>query len=177
MKYLILSVLFLPSVLFAGQSDIATFMNGHADMFQQLSSRYNDRTAYKLSRYPGQKAGAVRSPGAGGKSKSKTAGAAATTTGPEIPPPTTQTFTGKSAWSDMKATIINYHTHFVGKIETTAPAEKWILKNGETIVTSGSVNDLYNFTFDVPGEFKPGLDLTIMVIKDESQYPSLIELH
>ncbi len=176
MKLLILLALLSPSLLLADQSDIATFMSGHAEMFQQLLRRYNDRTAYKLSRYPGQKV-SYRSPGTGRGAKSKTVSAPATATGPVIPPPTTQSFSGKSAWSDMKCTVTNYHTHYVGKVETTAPAEKWILKNGETLVSSGSINDVYNFTFDIPGEFKPGLDLTIMVIKDETQYPSLLALH
>lgn len=174
MKRLFLIVFFIPSLILAEQSDLATFMSSHADMFQQLLKRYNDRTAYKLARYPGQK---VAFAGSHGSGKSKTAAAPSTATGPSIPPPTTQTFSGSSAWSDMKATITNYHTHFVGKVETTAPAEKWILKNGDTLISSGSINDQYNFTFDIPGEFKPGLDLTIMVIKDETQYPSLLALH
>src|SRR5208282_890143 len=101
LKHLFLLVLFIPSLLLADQSDIATFMGGHADMFQQLLRRYNDRTAYKLARYPGQKGPSNRSPGSGGSGKSKSVSAPATATSPVVPPPTTQTFSGSSAWSDM----------------------------------------------------------------------------
>ncbi len=142
----------------------------NADMFEEVGKRYNDQVEYHLKNMPGQRVSAKKKPVFISNKPE--------TTTP--PPPITQVFSAKSAWSDLKVTIINYHTHYQIRGESTAPAEKWILKKEDpdkTEVAAGGLNDQYSFVGDVPGEFPTGLSLTIVVISDGQQYPCLVELH
>ena len=150
----------------------------NADMFEEVGKRYNDQVEYNLKTMPGQKIYGKKRRLAVSASPSKSDKTKVETTTP--PPPITQVFSAKSAWSDFKVTIVNYHTHYQIRGESTAPAEKWILKKEDpdkTEVAAGGLNDQYNFMGDVPGEFPTGLSLTIVVIKDGQQYPCLVELH
>ncbi len=93
------------------------------------------------------------------------------------PAPETFNFTDKSAWADMTANLTNFHSHFLIKIESSSPVEKWILKDlTNTEIDSGSLNNAYTFVVDHPGEFKKGMSLTLMIYKDGLQYPSLLKL-
>lgn len=165
------SLIFILLFFLAGQAladrtadDLKAYFDLHASVFDALSLRY----------LPDQTVG---SSGGGSSPKDKKTKKIEDVV--VVQAPTTMVFTGTSSWANMKATVINYHTHFVGKVETDAPAEKWILKEDATRneVDSGSLNDAYNFTIDHPGEFKPGFSLTLMIYKDGLQYPSLLTLH
>jgi len=99
---------------------------------------------------------------------------------PTMPAPVTFTFKASSAWGDSTITIINKHTDFVIKGQCTAQLEKWILKKDnedKTEIASGALNDQNSFVSDIPGEFKNGLSLTLMVVTSDNQYPVLVELH
>ncbi len=172
---IILIFCFLSTGAFAGDSasDIATFYSNHEGMFKQLLEFYDpgdvttqgDSTSEKTTT---KKAG-----------KRKAVSSAAVSAVLAVPPPVTQVFSAQSTWANMKATVINYHTHFKVMIETDAPAEKWILEEDKTKneLASGSLNDQENFVIDQPGEFKAGLNVSIMIYKDGLQYPSLLPLH
>jgi hypothetical protein len=164
--FLFVLILFIAGPALADRTadDLKAFFDLHASVFDALSMRY----------LPDQ---AIGSPGGGSTRKGKNTKKIEDVEVAQAP--TTMVFTGSSSWANMKATVINYHTHFVGKVETDAPAEKWILKEDATRneVDSGSLNDAYNFTIDHPGEFKPGFSLTLMIYKDGLQYPSLLTLH
>lgn len=154
-----------PALADRTQDDLKAFFDLHASMFDALSLRYTPD-------------GPAVSPG--DSTPPKKSGKRKITDKVEAPQaPATFVYTGQSSWANMKATVINYHTHFVGKIETDAPAEKWILKDDSTRaeLDSGSLNNAYNFTIDHPGEFKAGYSLTLMIYKDGLQYPSLLTLH
>ncbi len=165
--FLFVLVLSFAGPVFADRAgdDLKAFFDLHASVFDALSMRYTPDEPLG--------SGGTGSPAKKGKKYKQIDEVVVQQA------PTTLVFTGTSSWANMKATVINFHTHFVGKIETDAPAEKWILKEDATRneVDSGSLNDAYNFVFDHPGEFKPGYSLTLMIYKDGLQYPSLLTLH
>lgn len=158
-------------------SDIKTFFKGHADMFAEILKRYNDKVDYKVKPLPGQKHYHIRQ-FSFSKRKGKAEDSSSSSGVPAPDPP--RVFTSKSAWADLKATVINYHTHYVIKVESSAPAEKWILEkndNSHAVISSGGLNDQYDFVIDQPGNFVPGrVNLRVINMSDGNQYPSLFPL-
>ncbi len=165
-------ILFFAVSTTAASTDFPSFFQFHADMFNEVSRRYNDREDYKIKPLPGQsiaRRASNRQKGVG-----KTGSDASS-----VPPPVTQVFKSKSAWSEMTATMTNYHTHFILKVVSTAAAEKWILEKDDadkTVIAQGGLNDQNSFVVDQPSEFTPGMNLRIMVIVDGEQYPSILPL-
>ena len=99
---------------------------------------------------------------------------------PTAQAPVTYEFTSSSAWGDSTIKIINKFTHFEIHGLCTAQLEKWILKkdnSDKTEIASGALNDQNTFVADIPGPFKDGLSLTLMVVTPDNQYPVLVELH
>jgi hypothetical protein len=140
--------------------------------------RYNDRLDYKFKPVVGQKFVAARHSGSGKSGgNGKNNGAVGTEALQPDPP---RIFSSKSAWADLKATVVNYHTHFQIKVESTTPAEKWILEKADsnhTVISSGGLNEQYNFVIDQPGNFVPGqFVLRVINTSDGNQYPSLFPL-
>jgi len=155
--------------------DISTFFQEHANMFQEILKRYNDKGDYKYKPIAGQKYVSARVYPA--KRKQSAMGEATEVpVGPDPP----VVFTSKTAWADLKATVINYHTHFQVRVESSSPAEKWFLEKDDTnhtVISSGGLNDQYNFLIDQPGNFVSGqMNLRIINLSDGNQYPSLFPL-
>ena len=160
-------------------TDISTFFRGHQDMFEEIQKRYNDKNDYKVKTMPGQKYASAR-PSRSTRSTHKSS-VTASGAGSDVPPPDRPvTFSSKSAWADLTAVVENFHTHYTIKVTSTSPAEKWFIEKDDsahTVISSGGLNDQYNFMIDQPGNFVAGqLNLRVINISDGNQYPSLFPL-
>ena len=161
------------------KQDIDTFFQSNASMFEEILKRYNDKGDYKYKPIVGQKM-ASTSAYSGVKKGVKTSTTPVVTTPTPIPPDPPKTFTTKSAWADLTATVKNYHTHFLIKVVSSTPAEKWFLEKDNSthdVISSGGLNEQYNFVIDQPGNFVAGqMNLRIINTQDGQEYPSLFPL-
>lgn len=95
------------------------------------------------------------------------------------PNPTTRQFTGTTVWGDLSVKILDYGTRMVLQVKSSAPAQGWMLQQGDSnhILFKGNVeSNALSFQISIPHQYSPDLGLTVIVNSADGQNPAFIAL-
>lgn len=172
MKKVFLPIFFLTfGVVNAGNSDndIKVWIQWHKDMFSEMAQDFDPHKAYTIPVLPNQNPSPSRHKAATSKKEVEA---------PVHFEPITTKYHADTAWGSLDATVVDSHDNYVIKVNSSNPAQKWILKTlpSQEVLQEGGVNEQQSFIVRMNRAFQNNLALTVMIEADGQVYPALLPL-